>query len=202
MPQTTQKRLGVNMGVQLKGPRSKHRIDPYNMFTIHYTVTTTTVNSKELKREEGERTLSNPWLLGLNPAWLSRRAPDSRAANKSQKATIRSFIPNFPYWGYLIDHSIQEFNASSPHRCRKLVYDLRHGEADHNAWKKLYIERDEEFRWTKVEKCPKSPAKIHKLTFPEPRVQNAPHYSRRRQRLLHHRPTAHCERGGAGRKGK
>ncbi|KAG6354922.1 hypothetical protein INS49_004003 [Diaporthe citri] len=138
MPGTT--KTHVVHGVQLKGPRSKHKNEPYNLFSIQYPVTETLNASGEKKRDEGERTLVNPEPLGLNPAWLhTRRALLDRATSEAQKATIRSLhTPKFPYWGHLIYNSIQEFNASNTHRCRKLVYDLRHGEADHNVWKNVF----------------------------------------------------------------
>lgn len=168
MPGTTTTHFDVD--ITLKGVRSKRKIEPYNKFSLQYTVTETLTALRETKRKEGDRTLAEPKALGLNPAWLhTRRAPVDQAVNEAHKMRIRSLhTPNFPYWGHLIHKSIQQFNASSPNRCRKLVYDLRHGEADHNAWKKLLIERNQVEKWTKVDKCPMSLGTIQKLTFPGP----------------------------------
>lgn len=145
MPGTTKPH--VERSVQLKGPRYKHKNDPYNLFSIRDSVTA----SGEKKRDEEERTLVDPRSLGLNPAWLHTRcAPVDQAVSEARKTTIRSLhTPKFPFWGHLIYNSIKEFNASSPDRCRKLVYDLRHGEADHNAWKNLFKTIDLDL-WTTV----------------------------------------------------
>lgn len=174
MPETTKK--SVKVGVELKGPQSGQKNEPYNKFLIQYTRTETLIALGNVKKTEGDRTLADPDSLGLNPALLSRCAPLNQADSKTPKATIRDLPPKFPYWGHLIYNSIKEFNASSPNRCRKLVYDLRHGEADHNAWKKLFIEQNQEAQWTTVNKCTMYLVKVQELTFPGPRAQKAAHY--------------------------
>lgn len=144
--------MPIYTDIELKGPPSCQKIGPYNKFSIHSTITETLTASGKTEKEEGDRTLKYPKTLGLNPVWLhTRRAPVDQAVSEALKATIRSLhTPKFPYWGHLIDNSIKEFNASNPNRCRKLVYDLRHGEADHNAWKKRFTQK----QWSKVKRNP------------------------------------------------
>ncbi|KAI7775593.1 hypothetical protein LA080_006556 [Diaporthe eres] len=154
MPGTPETDWHVVADIELKGPRCRNNNEPYNKFSIKYPVTKTLSASGEKKRDE-ERTLAQPKSLGLNPFWIhTRRVLVDQGTSKAQKATIRSLhTPEFPYWGHLIYNSIKEFNASSPNRCRKLVYDLRHGQADHNAWRKLF-KNDE---WSKVPEYRKQP---------------------------------------------
>jgi hypothetical protein len=75
---------------------------------------------------KGNMTLADPYCLGLNKAWLQ---PPKTATAQEKK--------EFPYWGHEIYKHIKDFNASSSDKRRVFVYDLRHGEADHNRWKGL-----------------------------------------------------------------
>lgn len=164
MPGTTKTRYEVT--VKLKRTEEK----PYNEFQIQYIVTETVDASGESKKQESDRTLVCTERLGLNLDWLhSDCAPVDQTPNRKRKAEIRELHVNFPYWGHLIYNSIQEFNASNTRRCRKLVYDLRHGEADHNAWKSLFKKIDP-LLWTKVKRNLSHPY-IHKnksLLYLEP----------------------------------
>lgn len=152
MPGNTKEDLHVVHGIRLKGPWTKQKIEPYNKFSIQFTVTKTRIDSENVKTKESDRTLLKPELLGLNPVWLhTRRAPVDQVTTEDQKVALRKLHLKFPYWGHLIYNSIKKFNASSPHRCRKFVYDLRHGEADHNAWKKVFGKIDP-LLWTEVKR--------------------------------------------------
>ncbi|KAL1857582.1 hypothetical protein Daus18300_010222 [Diaporthe australafricana] len=71
-------------------------------------------------------TLANPDHMGLNSELLS------------PCLGCKSSHPEWTYCGHNIQKSITEFNKRNNLRRRVLVYDLRHGEADHNAWKKVF----------------------------------------------------------------
>lgn len=151
MPGITKTRYNVT--VKLNGTEE----EPYNKFQIQYAVTETVDATGDAKKDESDRTLVHPSFLGLNPDWLrTKYAPVHRALNRERKAEIRELHLKSPYWGHLIYNSVQQFNASNIRRSRKLVYDLRHGEADHNAWKSLFQKIDP-LLWTKVKRylsCP------------------------------------------------
>lgn len=167
MPETT---VRCSETVKLKGPPGK----PYNSFSIQYA---RIHGPGKAKASESDRTLVHPGLLGLNVAWLHNRCPPVDQTDcEEQKAKIRKLHLNFPYWGHLIYNSIQKFNASSPSRYRKLVYDLRHGEADHNAWKRLFKKVDP-LLWTKVKIKPYASTHQNKsLLYLEPRAQKAAYH--------------------------
>lgn len=89
--------------------------------------------------------------LGLNVVWL-RTVPGPMEFRRDcakevlgavdiyeANLQIRELQLKFPYWGHLIQNSIEMFNEKNFQRgiCRKLVYHIRHGEGDHNKWKKM-----------------------------------------------------------------
>lgn len=108
--------------VTLIGPSSR----PFNRFKVKYAA-------------NGDKTLLYPDTLGLNRDWLHYdRAPVGLAATQEEKENLKKMHKDFPYWGHLIHKHIKEFNAKSHGRRRMLVYDLRHGKADHNEWKEVW----------------------------------------------------------------
>lgn len=145
MPGTTKR---PSKYVELRTPRLNK---PYNRFEVQYTVTETADGPGKTKYVYSGGSLVCPELLGLNKDWLhNHSAPLDQAASQEEKLRIRELYLKFPYWGHLIDNSIQKFNAANTRRCRKLVYDLRHGEVDHNAWKSVFKKAE----WTEVKRDP------------------------------------------------
>lgn len=118
----------------------------YNCFEVH-TITTFTQKPGEKKEKKTQRRLRNDskMRLGLNKAWVQVPPPE-------KNSPIRELRYKFPYWGHVISQSIQDFNDANrlgeekSNIRRKLVYDFRHGQADHNKWKDLLGEDE----WAKV----------------------------------------------------
>lgn len=111
----------------------------YNEFHVHTHTRTFDKSTRTwLYKHEEDASLKgdSKLCLGLNKEWLKREPEEESGLGKER---IRELHLKFPYWGHLIYTSIQEFNEKNKNsgRCRKLVYDLRHGEADHNALKKM-----------------------------------------------------------------
>ncbi|KAI3393609.1 hypothetical protein diail_3913, partial [Diaporthe ilicicola] len=124
MAQKTKESLAV---VELKCVDASRR--PYNKFQI-----------KDKPEKEEDKILAHPKLMGLNVDLLRdcRRCQPPRPPLKAA------------YCGHFIGDSIRSFNETHKTRCRKLVYDLRHGEADHNAWKEVWTAKyPGQFVWTK-----------------------------------------------------
>ena len=151
----------VIKNVALKGGVTQGgSIKPYNRFKIEYTITKCRDATGAVKTKASERALDrqSAQCLGLNVELL-RNPPAIEAASEKQRKEeekeIRQLHIAFPYWGQLIYQSIQKFNENNldTGKCRKLVYDLRHGEADHNAWKKLFNGIDP-CLWKEVSKIP------------------------------------------------
>lgn len=78
---------------------------------------------------KGETCLVDPDLMGLNRDLLG---PCDKCAKSH---------PHWGYCGHELQKTISEFNNKTGERRprrRQLVYKVRHGEADHNAWKKVH----------------------------------------------------------------
>lgn len=124
----------------------------YNEFEIEYTITEKVEeNTGKVVKQESERTLVHPYLLGLNPEVLSRHPP---AGWIQKKEKIWNFLPKFQYWGHMLQHSIEEFNKKYTTRYRTLRYVLRHAQADHNAWKTGFKNQGQPEEWKRVTSIP------------------------------------------------
>lgn len=120
----------------------------YNQFEIEYTITENVdENTGKVVKQESERTLVHPYLLGLNPEVLSRHPPGGWIQKKEK---IWNFLPKFQYWGHLLQHSIEQFNKKYTDRYRTLRYVLRHAQADHNAWKTGFRNQGQLEKWKRV----------------------------------------------------
>lgn len=161
-----QLKIGTNpkklAGLKGEAQLKKDTKVPYNYFKvithtrIYFDKTTGQVKYKEEKDKFLEA--ESKRRLGLNVEWLNEKPGATRQLGEEK---IRELHLKFPYWGHLIHNSIQDFNKKYKDKCRKLVYDLRHGEADHNAWKKRMRaaakaagkpENQWDDEWCKVEK--------------------------------------------------
>lgn len=123
----------VVLRVKEKLPTGSGGAIPYNDFkVIHTWKEVFNRHTGKWEYEQGDTTLEedSKLRLALNVEWVKER-PEKEKIPKQPDF-------KFDYWGHLIHNSIRKFNERNKDsdRCRKLVYDLRHGEADHNALKK------------------------------------------------------------------
>ncbi|KAJ0117516.1 hypothetical protein J7T55_003933 [Diaporthe amygdali] len=117
---------------------------PYNSFQIRRTFKRI-LNAAGIVQEETTKTLVDKESMGLNGALV--RKPCLLCKLRLKKAIANKPSSSFKLCGHQITKSIRDFNNANKDngKCQKLVYVLRHGEADHNVWKKVFGV----LRWTK-----------------------------------------------------
>lgn len=139
---------------------------PYNSFQIRRTVKRI-LNAAGVVQEETTKTLVDKESMGLNGALVRR--PCLLCKLRHKKAIANKPSSSFKLCGHRITKSIRDFNKANKDNgiCRKLVYDLRHGQADHNEWKSVHGVQ----KWTKVRRKFTSNMHEHRrLLFEGPRI--------------------------------